>query len=345
MKEKINHICPKCNQYINNSIQKHINYCDGLGTRRSREKKTHNVWNKGLTIKEYENLKGEEWTIEYSKKISDGLKKLFSDGILTGKASTTEKEIERKLKISQTMKKNPKSGGLRKGAGRGKKGYYKGYWCDSSWELAWVIYQLDHNIKIKRNWEKFEYEYNNHKYFYYPDFIIDDTYYEIKGYMTDKNIEKIRQFKGKLKVIDKDNIKDILKYTIDKYGKNYIELYSEYKNTNVCSICGGYICRQNKTKICINCLKIHKKEKIQHKKAKNKICKCGKKIYKKSNMCLECYNKSDVKLKNDISFRKVKNRPTIQNLTKDIEELGYRGTGRKYGVSDNAIKKWIKNGR
>ena len=166
MKEKINHICPKCNFYIKSHINKHIDCCDGLGTRRGRERKERRVWNKGLTIKEYGELKGEEWTIEYSKKISEGLKKSFFDGNLTGKASTPEKEAERKIKISETMKKNPNSGGLRKGSGRGKKGYYKGYWCDSSWELAWVIYQLDHNIKIKRNWEKFEYEYNNIKYFY-----------------------------------------------------------------------------------------------------------------------------------------------------------------------------------
>ena len=29
-------------------------------------------------------------------------------------------------------------------------------------------------------------------------------------------------------------------------------------------------------------------------------------------------------------------------MIKEIEELGYSGTGRKYGVSDNAIRKWKK---
>lgn len=29
-------------------------------------------------------------------------------------------------------------------------------------------------------------------------------------------------------------------------------------------------------------------------------------------------------------------------LLEEIKELGYIGTGRKYGVSDNAIRKWIK---
>jgi hypothetical protein len=29
-------------------------------------------------------------------------------------------------------------------------------------------------------------------------------------------------------------------------------------------------------------------------------------------------------------------------LLDEIKELGYCGTGRKYGVSDNAIRKWLK---
>jgi hypothetical protein len=39
--------------------------------------------------------------------------------------------------------------------------------------------------------------------------------------------------------------------------------------------------------------------------------------------------------------RKVK-RPEYMQLKKEINEFGYLGTGRKYGVSDNAIRKWIK---
>jgi len=64
-------------------------------------------------------------------------------------------------------------------------------------------------------------------------------------------------------------------------------------------------------------------------------CNCGNIIYKynKSGKCLTCSN---------INNRKV-NRPDINILEKDIKILGYSGTGRKYGVSDNTIRKWIKN--
>ncbi len=39
--------------------------------------------------------------------------------------------------------------------------------------------------------------------------------------------------------------------------------------------------------------------------------------------------------------RKVK-RPDFLTLKKDLEDLSYSAVGRKYGVSDNAIRKWIK---
>jgi DNA invertase Pin-like site-specific DNA recombinase len=35
-------------------------------------------------------------------------------------------------------------------------------------------------------------------------------------------------------------------------------------------------------------------------------------------------------------------RPEYSILIEDIKNLGYLGTGRKYGVSDNSIRKWIK---
>ncbi len=173
-------------------------------------------WNKG---------KKGIYSEEYRNKISNSLV-----GKSSGRASTPEKEIERRLKISQTMKSNPKSGGLRTNSGRGKKGWYKGYWCDSSWELAWVIYNLEHNINFVRNDVGFEYEYEGKKRKYYPDFLITETYYEIKGRrsfekMDNENKEKIRQFKQNLVILYEKQIKPYLNYVIEKYGKDFIRLY------------------------------------------------------------------------------------------------------------------------
>lgn len=36
-------------------------------------------------------------------------------------------------------------------------------------------------------------------------------------------------------------------------------------------------------------------------------------------------------------------RPTREKLVKQVDELGYSATGRLYGVSDNAIRKWLKS--
>lgn len=55
----------------------------------------------------------------------------------------------------------------------------------------------------------------------------------------------------------------------------------------------------------------------------------------------KCYHES-TKNKEQLSIRKVKNRPSKEQLDQDIKELGYCGTGRKYGVSDNSIRKWMK---
>ena len=178
-------------------------------------------WNKGLTKETDSRL------LKLSESISNNLK---NNPKVTGKASTPEKEEIRKQKISESMKKNPLSGGLRKGSGRGKKGWYKGYWCDSSWELAWVIYNLEHNIKFERNHVGYDYEYKDKIRKYHPDFIIDNTYYEIKGRrsfekMDDENKEKIRQFKNNLVVLYSKDMKPYLEYTIKKYGKDYVKLY------------------------------------------------------------------------------------------------------------------------
>lgn len=56
---------------------------------------------------------------------------------------------------------------------------------------------------------------------------------------------------------------------------------------------------------------------------------------------------NEIKIQSYISKRKV-DRPEYSVLIKEIEQFGYSWTGRKYGVSDNAIRKWIffyeKNG-
>jgi len=67
------------------------------------------------------------------------------------------------------------------------------------------------------------------------------------------------------------------------------------------------------------------------KEKENKCYDCGKKI-KNGKRCIECSN---------FSKRKV-NRPSKEELIKEISETSYVAVGKKYGVSDNAIRKWLK---
>jgi hypothetical protein len=144
----------------------------------------------------------------------------------SGVANTEQKEIERRHKISHTMKLNPNSGGLRKGSGKGKHGTYKGIYCDSSWELAFLVYYLEHNLFIERCKERRKYTFENKQHIYIPDFVTDEGIVEIKGYSTKQWEAKIKQ-NPDIKVLYFDDMQKYLDYTITKYGNKYWEVLYE----------------------------------------------------------------------------------------------------------------------
>ena len=62
--------------------------------------------------------------------------------------------------------------------------------------------------------------------------------------------------------------------------------------------------------------------------------KCGnKRKWKKSKLCDKCSRNQR---------RKIKDRPSKEQLFKEVEETNYCAVGRQYGVSDNAVRKWLK---
>jgi len=111
--------------------------------------------------------------------------------------------------------------------GKGKRGYYKGYYCQSSWELAYVIYCLEHGINVERCERGFKYTFEGKERTYYPDFYlpVTDTYIEVKGYYDAKSKAKKEQFVGNLLILQKREMKPILNYVIEKYGKNFVDMY------------------------------------------------------------------------------------------------------------------------
>lgn len=155
---------------------------------------------------------------------------------------TCSKLCAKQLRIKSNIANNNKNtGGYRRGSGRGKSGWYRGYWCDSSYELAFVIYNIEHNIDFKRNEIGFEYIWNNKKYKYYPDFIMNGKFYEIKGYETNKDVVKYKSVGDDLIVLYKNDLNNILSYVKEKYGNDYIKLYDNNPNNLLnkkCKVCG-----------------------------------------------------------------------------------------------------------
>ena len=195
--------CKFCNKECKNkhSLTQHELRCRKNPSRRDFIKENFNdgsraAWNKGLT-----------------KETDDRI----------AKQSVTLKNT-----LEQTHDKN--FGGLRRSSARKcKYGTYKNIYCDSGWELAFVIYCIDNNVNFKRNTQGFPYSYKDKIHTYYPDFIVDGVFVEIKGIMTDQDVAKINQFPNELtlEVVDRKSIQKYLKYAKEKYGENFTTLYDD----------------------------------------------------------------------------------------------------------------------
>lgn len=133
---------------------------------------------------------------------------------------------ESKQKISDGAKVNGNTGGYRQNSGRGKKGWYRGIWCSSSWELAFLIYNLDHNIPIKRCKEVRKYELDGKIKRYYPDFEVEGIIVEIKGFNT-KQWEAKHIGNPDVKVLFETDMEPYLQYVKTHYGDDFIKLLTE----------------------------------------------------------------------------------------------------------------------
>jgi hypothetical protein len=234
---------------------------------------------------------------------------------------------ETRAKISKTMKEKG-LGGLRSGSGRGKKGWYKGYFCDSTWELAYVIYNLEHGIPFSRNTKSFDYVFNGENKKYYPDFLLETgEYVEVKGYYTKQFAAKTEQFPKEhtLIIYDKNGIKPYLNYVINKYGKDFCSLYDDAKPKPQPKP------KEPKPKTIRPPRKKREKVKIKV----ERFCEmCGVQLYSnQKRFCShECYDKFQAR-----------NIPSYEELLelKRIEKSNVK-IGKRLGVSDVAVKKWFK---
>jgi hypothetical protein len=200
-------ICKFCNSHQSpnqSGLTRHEKHCAS----NPNSVPTLPPWNKGLTG-------------DPRCKHSDETKNKLKGGL--GICLDPDSEIKRREKL-KIIALRRKLGGYVQGSGRGKKGWYKGFFCDSSWELAYVVYCLEHGIDIKRNTEKRHYIWQGIIKNYIPDFIVEGNVTEVKGYKTKQWLAKL-EANPDVKVLYEKDLKPVLEYVKTKYGKNFISLY------------------------------------------------------------------------------------------------------------------------
>ena len=139
--------------------------------------------------------------------------------------SSPELEAQRRVKLSAEARRRG-LGRYHQESGRGRKGRYKGHWCDSSDELAFVIYALDQGMAFTRNWQAFPYVFEGRVRTWIPDFRLSDgTNLEIKGYVSPQAEAKFAAFPRGLIVVHKENLSFVFDYVIQKYGRDFTRLY------------------------------------------------------------------------------------------------------------------------
>lgn len=128
-------------------------------------------------------------------------------------------------------KKKGKPGIVRNRAGRGKSGKYKGCWFNSTYELAYYIYCIDHNIRIERNQQCFDYfnpdSITWHKF--YPDFRVNGKLVEIKGYKNKLNDYKLSGVTEPIDILYKEDLQEIFTYIQNKTQLKIDKLYHLYE--------------------------------------------------------------------------------------------------------------------
>lgn len=147
------------------------------------------------------------------------------------KSEITKSVQERTRRRRQAGELKP-VGGIRQGVERSKVGYYKGIYCSSTYELCWVIYNLDHGNEVKR-FEGFL-ECPREKFKYYPDFIQNkNQIIEIKGYENESVARKTALAESlgyKVYLLKKDDLKHVFEYVDKKYNVKPLSRHTLYDN-------------------------------------------------------------------------------------------------------------------
>lgn len=170
--------------------------------------------------------------------------------------------------------------------------------------------------------------------------------YEIDTSHFSKRIEIYKKTLGLYNLQRKKQLSEILIENSD-YSRTSLKerLYKEGLKKRECELCGqGELWEGKKMSLILDHINgVHNDNRLINLRIVCPNCNatldthCGKHNRKKEKPI-----KIKTQQKPKIITRKFK-RPSLQQLQNEVAEFGYSGTGRKYGVSDNSIRKWIKS--
>lgn len=209
--------CRYCNKSCKNqnSLHQHEIRCKDNPDRISCHIGDHKgivPWNKGLTKETNESI----------RKQSLSQKRYFEThpGTFLGKFHTEES----KKKISQKQLELNHGNNPRRS--HGKSGWYDGIYFMSRYEIAYYIYMRDMNYNIRRCDKSFTYYWDGKEHHYTPDFIVDDTIVELKGFEHPADLAKYKVVEN-LSVLYYEDIKHCFTYVKNKYNvKDVADMYS-----------------------------------------------------------------------------------------------------------------------
>ena len=215
--------CQHCGRYFSstNGYTIHVGVC---ADNPERDPEKYGPWNLGKTKETSESLAGA------SKKLKTRLLNGEDIGAYGRKGELNyASHLDVRAKISASMKGNHNNNPSK--TGRGKKGWYKGFFCASTYELAFIIYCLDHNIPVTKCTDSYQYSYRGEIHRYYPDFIVNDTIIEIKGFWTEVvDVKTSSVDNHSIKVLYYDDLKPVFDYIDFTYNKKIdVNLHDMYE--------------------------------------------------------------------------------------------------------------------
>lgn len=119
-------------------------------------------------------------------------------------------------------------------------------------------------------------------------------------------------------------------------------LYNEGLKERKCELCGqGEEWKGKKMSLILDHINgVHDDNRIENLRIVCPNCNATLPTHCKGKKGLK---ESEKKEKNNSKNKKRKvERPNYEILIKEVKDIGYNAVGRKYGVSDNSIRKWIK---